>query len=450
MKQMLFMVVTTFLGAAGSFTISPVWGVAVYYLFAVLRPQFIWDWVTVGSTEIGDIGWSFYVAVAALASTALWRFGLFSPLGVAKAPWYGNPRFTRSHYLFFAFVFWICVTYFTASSRERAEPWAEEYVKIFLMFGCATLVLRTVGDLWVIYYIVLGAAAYAAYEINAYYFLSGFMLLQQRGYGGLDNNGAALIVAMGVPMAYFAWEGGRHRARWAWLLAIPLLVHALMLSFSRGGMLSLLVAAAFIWFRARRKGFLTVGYALAAVFVLAASGRELADRFFSIAEADADASAQSRWTTWAIAIQMANERPIFGFGIRCSNLYTRDYGADMEGRSIHSQYLQTAADSGWVALALYLAVLASLFLGLQEVRRFLRRHTDPDSLRVKAMASGLECSLVLFCVGAVFLSLEHFEMPYVLMLLAAQLHAITRAVAYHYDRAAPPPAPAQSPPAVTA
>jgi O-antigen ligase len=129
---------------------------------------------------------------------------------------------------------------------------------------------------------------------------------------------------------------------------------------------------------------------------------------------------------------MANEKPFFGFGIRNSNLFTFQYGADIEGRSIHSQYLQTAADSGWIGLGFYLAVLLSTFYGLWSVRRFLRIFHDPETQAVRSMAAGLECSLLLFCAGAVFLSLEHFEMPYILLLLAMQLNAITRLVAARY------------------
>jgi probable O-glycosylation ligase (exosortase A-associated) len=438
MKQMIFMLVTSFLGIAGAFTVSPVWGIAVYYGYAVLRPQFIWEWVDALGVMIRDVSWSYYVAVATMAATALWWVGLPVPLFRRKTPWYGRVCYTRSHYLFLAFTFWIGLTYFTAVNRERAEPWFWEYVKIFTMFVCATLVLQTVGDLWLIYHVVLACAVYIAYEINFFYLATGWLFLQARGYGGLDNNGAALIVGMAIPMAFFAWEGTRHWVRWGFLAVIPLLMHALMLSFSRGGMLALCVAAVFVWFRCRNKGFVSIVYAAAFVFVLATAGKEIQQRFFSISEHEADASAQSRLTTWKIAIKMANERPLFGFGIRCSNLFTHDYGADMPGRSIHSQYLQTAADSGWVALALYLAVIASMFLGLREVRKFLRGYSDPDTLRVRSLASGIECSLVLFCFGAIFLSLEHFEMPYVLLLLGLQLHAITRAVA-RWHPAAPPP-----------
>jgi probable O-glycosylation ligase (exosortase A-associated) len=428
MKQFAFMIVTTFLGVTKSFTVSPVWGVAVYYLYAVLRPQFIWEWMEFGGMRIVDVGWSFYTAVAAMLATILWRSGSIAPSRLAVPPWYGDPPYTRSHYLFLFFMFWIALSYPTARSTATAYPWFIEYVKIFCMFVCATFVLRTVSDLWVIYIVITAALGYAAYEINFYYFIDGVMFLQRRGYGGLDNNGAGLMLAMGVPLSLFAFEGMTRRLRWVFLLLVPFFLHTVLLSFSRGAMLSVLVVLPIIFVRARSKRFILLLFAVCAVFVVAAAGPEVTDRFTSISEHDADESANSRKETWAIAIRMANEEPLFGFGIRCSNLYTRAYGADMEGRTIHSQYLQTAADSGWVALALYLALLGSTVLGGWQVHRFLRGRKDAESLRVRALLSGVICSLFIFCFGAIFLSLEHFELPYILILLGVQLHAITRAI----------------------
>ncbi|HEV3385869.1 MAG TPA: O-antigen ligase family protein, partial [Gemmata sp.] len=172
----------------------------------------------------------------------------------------------------------------------------------------------------------------------------------------------------------------------------------------------------------------------------AASGPQLQERFMSIgsSKAEADDSVQSRFTTWGIAIRMANEKPFFGFGIRNSNLFTYQYGADIEGRSIHSQYLQTAADSGWVGLGLYLLVLGSTFIGLWRVFWFIRKYRDPESLAARSMTGGLACALYLFCVGAIFLSLEHFEMPYIVLLLSMQLYAITYMVKNRYGNLATP------------
>ena len=294
MKQMVFMLATLALGTVGSFALSPAYGLAVYYLYAVLRPQFIWEFHQAAGISLSEPQWSLYVALATLAATFLWRSGLFAPAKVAAPPWYGNPPFTRSHYLFLAFTAWISLTYLTAVNTERAWPFFVEYVKIFTMFICATFILRTVSDLWLIYFVVLGGAVYVAYEINTYYLNGGWLLLASRGYGGLDNNGAALIVAMAIPMCFFAWEATRAWWRWGFLLVIPALLHAVLLSYSRGAMLSLCVVAPVIFMRTRYKWMVGVVYAGIAIAIPVMAGKEIQERFFSIGKADVDESAQSR------------------------------------------------------------------------------------------------------------------------------------------------------------
>src|SRR5207249_11694598 len=138
----------------------------VYYLYAVLRPQFLWEWVEYMGYKLEDVQWSFVVAGFTLAATLMWKVGIFAPARMAAPPWYGEPRYSRSHYLFLGFTAWICLTYLTAFNQERAWPFFLEYVKIFAVFIGATLVLRTVRDLWLIYFVVLAAAVYIGYEIN--------------------------------------------------------------------------------------------------------------------------------------------------------------------------------------------------------------------------------------------------------------------------------------------
>jgi O-antigen ligase len=141
-----------------------------------------------------------------------------------------------------------------------------------------------------------------------------------------------------------------------------------------------------------------------------------------------DASANSRKETWLIAIRMANEHPILGLGVRCSTLLTQQYGADMEGRAIHSQYLQTAADCGWVGLALFLGLLT---MSVWQMTVFFRRTRHwpryPEVMRARAIAGAVVCSLMVYAVGGVFLSLDNFEMPYVLFLISAQMFGIYKA-----------------------
>ena len=52
-----------------------------------------------------------------------------------------------------------------------------------------------------------------------------------------------------------------------------------------------------------------------------------------------DGSAQSRFDSWRAAWLITRDYPIVGVGVRNANLFSEQYGADMEGRTIHSQYL---------------------------------------------------------------------------------------------------------------
>ena len=232
------------------------------------------------------------------------------------------------------------------------------------------------------------------------------------GYGGLDNNGAGLMLAMGVPLCYFAWEGMRRWFRWAFLALIPVIIHAVLMSYSRGAMVSLIAGVPFYLLRSRRKIQLVVILAGVGFLIPVLAGKEIRERFFTLNNTEIDASANERRASWAAAWRIAKENPIFGVGIRNSNLISKEYGADMEGRTIHSQYLQTAADSGFVALALYLAALTAFWFSTRKARLEALKRNDSDGREAYAAACGVEGAMIVFCVGAAFLSLENFELPY--------------------------------------
>ena len=407
------MAVVTAVGVLGALATGPFIGVLVYYFFAVLRPQYLWKWALPE-----NIGWSGYVAWATLFATVLMVLGGNAPVRAQ--------RFSGAHRAFFLFGAWICLTYITSMNKEIAYFWLLEYVKIFLMFGVGAIVISTIRQLWTLYLAATVALMYIAYEMNFLYLVEGRLDIYHNGYGGLDNNGAALMLAMGVPLAMSAWEGMTKIWRWAFIAAVPVLIHAVLMSYSRGAMVSLLVVTPFLILRSRRKaqfGLLLVAV-LATVPFLA--GKEIRNRFFSVQEYNADESAQSRFDSWDAAVRIANDHPIFGAGIRNSNLLTYQYGADIEGRTIHSQYLQTLADSGYVGLGLYLVALGSLWLSILRTRRFLKTSDDPDASLARSMLAGVEGALVVFCFGASFLSLEVFELPYLVALIGAQISLLTR------------------------
>ena len=447
MNKLALMVLLTAIGVGGSLALSPVYGVAIYYLFAVLRPQFLWEWALPP-----DVAWSYYVAMSAIFAVVVWRVGV--ALAPQRHPGFNPPTLNHCHWAMIFFAFWITLTFLNAQNESVAKPFYDEYQKIFIMFAVAALAVTSVRHLWALYLIITLSLVYIAIDVNHIYFANGgYMLIFKRGYAGLDNNGAALMLAMGVPLCLFAWDGIKHWSRWGFLLAVPLLIHAVLTSYSRGAMLALILSVPVYLIRCNHKKQLLLILFGIAMLVPILAGKEIQERFFSIDKHDQDASAQSRLTTWGIAWRMACERPVLGFGIRNSSLYTREYGADMEGRVIHSQYLQIAADSGMVGLAAYLFVIGTFFYCLRRVRHCRKGHRgivsalltfgafltlrnfvkpaevgrdDPEIDRAVTIANGMEGALLVFLFGGIFLSLETFELPYLVFFVGAQLWSVVR------------------------
>jgi probable O-glycosylation ligase (exosortase A-associated) len=415
-KQTIFLAALTAFGAIGAFVIEPFVGVAVYYLFAVLRPQYLWKWALPEGIQ-----WSEMVGWATVCAT-----GWFLLTGPTDTPGEPRRRFSGAHKAFLVFGAWICVTYITSQVQDVAWPFFIDYLKIFLMFIVATLVVRSVRQVWWIYILSTASLIYIAYEMNYVYITAYRLDIYHNGYGGLDNNGAGLMLAMAVPLAIHGWEASTSKWRWLLIAGVPVLIHAVLMSYSRGAMLSLVVAIPVIILRSRRKRQFAFVLVALLWMIPYLAGDEIRDEFFSMKKYDTDSSANQRFDSWAAAVAIANEYPVFGAGIRNSSLLTLEHGADRAGRVIHSQYLQYLADAGYPGLTLYLVALGSLWVTMARTRRMLKRTDVPDAKRAHSMLNGVEGAMFVFCVGASFLSLEVFELPYVMALLGAQISLLTR------------------------
>src|SRR5208282_5608627 len=154
------------------------------------------------------------------------------------------------------------------------------------------------------------------------------------------------------------------------------------------------------------------------------AGPEIRARFMTMQDTEVDESAKARKESWNAAWHIAKDYPVFGVGVRNANQYSQRYGADMEGRTIHSQYFQILADNGFLGLALYLTMLGTAWWTLRIPRRLVKGREDDEALRTRAVAAGVECAMAVYCFGSIFLSLEVFELPYLLLLIAAQLAAV--------------------------
>ncbi len=423
-KHLILMIVSTIVSVVGSFLGGPFIGVMIYYVYSVVRPQFVWK----NYLPSLEFGWSYMAAMSAILATIIFRMGLFKMPAAGPTLGTKRPGWNYIHYAVLAFALWVTMSYRFAVSQETAYLHFLEYLKLFVIIVIACLSVQRISQLWILLAALALADAYVGIEVNTYYFKDDYRILNRIGWGGLDNNGAGLQLAMGIPLCYFLWESTVSRFRYVYLISAAALTHSVLLSDSRGAMVSVLGSIPVLFFFSQRKKRLLGLGVLWIMFIAASAGIGVQNRFQSISEHETDESANSRKTTWLIGIRMANEHPFVGFGLRCSSAYTQEYGADMYGRVIHSQYLQIAADMGWVGLGWFLLLLATVFTLTYLMWRRTRHWPKTDTLlKARSIAGAIITSLTIYCIGGIFLSLDHFELPYALFLIAAQLWALFRA-----------------------
>lgn len=425
MKQLSFLIVVTVLSAVGA-TVSAFWAVLLYYSFAVLRPQALWDWALPGNFR-----WSLIAAILLMVSCVVHGSRLLKTL-----------RFNPIVILLIVYAVLLFWSMIMAHQPLIAAKWGEEYAKVILVAVLASFILDKTWQIRGLAVMIALALGYIAWDINSKYFFEGGRLdVYHYGYGGLDNNGAGLMLAMGLPFAYallympkLPWWS---TLRWAALPIFGLILHAVMMTYSRGAMLAVLVGMIWLGLRHRPRWQVLIGAVVLILMVNVLAGPEIQARFMSTTNYQHDTSAQHRFRSWAAAWEMVWDRPIFGFGIRNSSLYIHEYGADRIGRTIHNQYLQIAADSGIPALIVYLMILAFAMGGLFIAHRRCQRWLDEPDRRFDTHTQNIEClrriwvaseaGLIMFIFGGVFLSLEIFELPYLLLVFAGVAPGLTHA-----------------------
>jgi probable O-glycosylation ligase (exosortase A-associated) len=415
----------TALGAIGSLQ-TPFWGVLLYYTLAILRPQHLWDWAL-----NGNVRWSLMAALIVLVS-----FWLHISRMILRSAFNGMVT------LFILYGLLVMLSTITAFNPQIAQGWAIEYGKVLIIAVVASMVIEHFWQVKLLALMILLMLGYIAWEINFLYFFQGGRLnIFHYGYGGLDNNGAGLLLAMGIPFAYcFALAPAKGVWRFVPLAAAFLglvMMHAVMMTYSRGAMLASAVGICWVLVHHRPR-WQSAPTAVALVLALSVmAGPQIRERFLSTTQYKTDASAQSRFESWSAAWQIAWENPVLGKGIRNSSQYTLNYGADRQGRTIHNQYLQIAADTGIPAAALYLFIMGFGMWNFRRARMMCRQTlTDPpndihpDRLKQIRHASRIclasQASLVIFIFDGVFLSLEMFETPWLLLVMAGVLPRVMR------------------------
>lgn len=399
MKGLLFTYLLTYGGAAVAL-LNPFVGLCIYVSFSILKPDAMWPW----SVPPGQ--YSRTVFLATLLGWLLSGFGAMR-LGRARMPLL----------LLSGFFFWCVMSAFQAPNQVLAWAYVDSMMKMHLPVLIGLTLLNSIERLRILAWVIVVSQGYVAFELNLSY-LGGYNALQEQGFAGMDNNSAAIAFVTALGMAFFL--GMNETIPWRKGVCYgfaALLAHAILFSFSRGGMLAMGLSAIVGFFMLPKRPSYVFSFGIAVLIGVSLAGNEVRNRLstaFAQGE-QRDESAQSRLDLWRDCWDVIKKNPVFGAGPDHWPLHAADYGWPA-GKEAHSLWVQNAAELGIPGVLLLLGFYAWTMAALWPLAKESSDVPDPwyrDAARM------VVTSLVGFIVSAQFVSLEALEIPYYVTLVGA-------------------------------
>lgn len=378
---------------------DPFVGLLIYIVFAIVKPDMMWFW------SVPAWNYSRVVAVGLLAGWVIrgcgqWDFG--GARGVVIA--------------LIGYLFITSISAVWAAHPEAAWDAVENLAKIVVPFMVGITTINSIRRVKQLAWVIMLSQAYVAYEANLYYF-SGYNRLWVEGFGGMDNNCNAIAFVTAIGLALFlSLETGNWLLRFVALAATLLLAHAILFSYSRGGMLALAIAGlTSFWLLPKRPQYLLM-FAVAAAVVIRLAGPLVVERFSTAFATDAarDDSAQSRLILWGICWQLMLQQPL-GVGADQFGYVVEAYGFP-RGKLAHSLWMQVGAEVGFCGLGCLAAYYLLCIWRLLPLARGRRVASDPWMYSGARMVIA---AIVGFAVSAQFVSLKNLEAPFYVALIGA-------------------------------
>ncbi|HJQ69865.1 MAG TPA: O-antigen ligase family protein [Blastocatellia bacterium] len=305
---------------------------------------------------------------------------------------------------------------FTPIATEPAYAWTmltEVFLKVVAVFVLLVNLVDTRERLRLMFKLVVFCGTYNAYIAIQNYLAGKFESISTIGaprvegaIGGMfgNANDFAAALNMVLPLAVALALTTKGIARLVYLTCAAILSVAVVVSFSRGGFLTLVAMGGFMLWKVGRHNRTTTVLAalmLFAVFSLAMPNA-YGDRLFTIlnTEQDATGSAQERQALMLRAVVIAVRHPVTGIGIG-------NIGAYMD-KVTHNSYIEIAAELGAAGLVAYLMLI---FAPMRSLKRLEKRTEDfarPRDREFYYLSLGIHATIIGYIISSFFASYQYF------------------------------------------
>src|SRR4030095_4008554 len=304
----------------------------------------------------------------------------------------------------------ILLAYFTLTTFFAWAPeqaWAQwlKVAKIIFMTFVATMFIYGKARIRALLLVVVASIGFYGFKGGIWSVLKGGsekVLGPPNSF--LDGNtflGLALNMVVPVLVA-LARDEPRRWLRQLLYLTAALSVVASIFTYSRGAWLGLAISIPLVLLQLKSKPLIVVaaGLVVSILFASMLFPEKIFQRADTIANYDADQSANQRFMAWTVDWNVAKDNPFVGAGFEFDMVKDGRYlaygdekylssftAARKESAAAHSIYFQILGQHGFVALFIYLWLLVSVTLTLLRVRTIGRK--SPDTAWIGTYATGL-------------------------------------------------------------
>jgi len=241
--------------------------------------------------------------------------------------------------------------------------------------------------------------------------------------GGIFGNPNDLATSLDtlLPISVALALTSRGLWRLGYLASAVTMATAVILTFSRGGLLGLVLPGGFLlWKLSRRNRLLPVAAALLCGGLLLAVPSGYGNRLLTIfnPEADKTGSAQERQKLLQRGVVLAAAHPVVGIGMGNFHIFSiRELRA-------HNSYVEIAAELGVAGLVAYVLLIVVPLHSLRRIERETFNTNLPTTNYIYCMALALQASLASYLITSTFGSYQYSWFLYYVVSYAIALRTI--------------------------
>jgi putative inorganic carbon (hco3(-)) transporter len=327
--------------------------------------------------------------------------------------------FVRETVMLLVFWAWICFTYFNATqvplfADHTADAWVTLIAvsKVLLMTFLTIRVVTSRKRLETLFIVI--ALSFGALAIKGTLFGvhtgGDFRVWGPPNSFVYDNNDLGLALIMTLPvMFYMAREASSRWLRRALWACFCCSIFTVILSYSRGALLGLVVVLGTLALKSKRKILASALLVSLAFCVVALAPAAWMDRMNNFAQGNLDASAQGRLNAWTFAWRFASQYPITGGGFDTFTPSLEErFAPEFPFAGPHSIYFQTLGEQGFVGLGIWLFLLGGCLWSLWLLR--MRVRGQRAFAWVANYSHMLQTCLVGYMVSGAFLPRAYFDL----------------------------------------